>query len=190
MVAAIAGLHRHKAAGRDGPNNDFYKDNQALLAPAMVILGNELLNGKDPPPSFLEGLIIPLRRKGDSVDAMDYRPISLLQTGYKIFAKLMATRLQQILPKAVGDNQQGFVQGRQMMKTVMMMLAAVSTARAEPDLEAHRSRVILLLDFRKAYDTVASDFLFYVLEEYGFASPIIHMMRKLHESTTAKFLVN
>ena len=102
----------------------------------------------------------------------------------------MATRLQKIFYKAIGDNQQGFVQGRQMMKTVMMMLAAVSTARTEPDLEAQRSRVILLLDFRKAYDTVASDFLFYVLEEYGFASPIIHMMRKLHESTTAKFLVN
>ena len=78
VVAAIAGLHRHKAAGPDGLNNDFYKDNQAILAPAMVILGNELLNGKDPPPSFLEGLIIPLRKKGDSVDAMDYRPISLL----------------------------------------------------------------------------------------------------------------
>ena len=77
-----------------------------------------------------------------------------------------------------------------MMKTVMMMLAAVSIARAEPDLEAHRSRVILLLDFRKAYDTVTRDFLFHVLEEYGFATPFIHMIRKLHESTTAKFLVN
>ena len=41
VVAAIAGLYRHKAAGRDGLNNDFYKDNQALLAPAIIILGNE-----------------------------------------------------------------------------------------------------------------------------------------------------
>ena len=76
------------------------------------------------------------------------------------------------------------------MKTVMMMLAAVSTARAEPDLTAARSRVILLLDFRKAYDTVAWVFLFQVLESFGFATPFINMMRKLHESTTAKFLVD
>ena len=80
---AITGLNRHKAAGPDGLNNDFYKDYQAILAPAMVIIGNELLQGRDPPPSFVEGFIILLRKKGDSVDAMDYRPISLLQTGYK-----------------------------------------------------------------------------------------------------------
>ena len=83
VVTAITGLNWHKAAGPDGLNIDFYKDNQAILAPAMVITENELLQGRDPPPSFLEGLIIPLRKKGDSVDAMDYRPISLLQTGYK-----------------------------------------------------------------------------------------------------------
>ena len=70
------------------------------------------------------------------------------------------------------------------------MLAAVSTAGSEPDLTAARDRVIVLLDFRKAYDTVARDFLFQVLESFGFATPFINMMRKLHESTTANFLVN
>ena len=102
----------------------------------------------------------------------------------------MATRLQGILPKAIEDNQQGFVQGRQMMKTVMVMLVAVSAAWAEPDLEAPRSRVILLLGFRKTYNTVVWDYLFQFLEKYGFASTFIHVLRKLHESTTAKFLVN
>ena len=77
-----------------------------------------------------------------------------------------------------------------MMKTVMMMLAAVSTAGAEPDLTAARSRVILLLDFRKAFDTVARDFLFQLLESFSFATPFINKIRKLHESTTARFLVN
>ena len=55
---------------------------------------------------------------------------------------------------------------------------------------AAQSRVILLLDFRKAYDTVARDFLFQVLESFGFTTLFINMMRKLHESTTAKFLVD
>ena len=59
----------------------------------MVILRNELRTGKDPPPSFLEGLIIPLFKKGDSVDAMDYRPISLQQIRYQIIAKILAITL-------------------------------------------------------------------------------------------------
>ena len=55
---------------------------------------------------------------------------------------------------------------------------------------AAQSRIILLLDFRKAYDTVARDFLFQVLESFGFTTLFINMMRKLHEPTTATFLVN
>ena len=47
-----------------------------------------------------------------------------------------------------------------MLKTVMMMLAILETATAEPELAAYQSRVILLLDVRKEYDMVARDFLF------------------------------
>ncbi|OWZ22111.1 reverse transcriptase [Phytophthora megakarya] len=78
----------------------------------MVALGNELLKGGEPSASFLEALIIPLRKKGDSVNVMDYRPISLLPTGYKILTKIVATRLQQMLGKLIGSTQQGFVHVR------------------------------------------------------------------------------
>lgn len=44
--------------------------------------------------SFLDGLVIPLRKKGDSDNPMDYQPITLLQSSYKIFAKIFATRVQ------------------------------------------------------------------------------------------------
>ena len=81
VITAITVLDRHKAAGPDGLNNDFLKDFQALLGPALVTIGNELLQNRAPPKSFLEGLIIPLQKKGDSIDAMDYRTIALLQTG-------------------------------------------------------------------------------------------------------------
>jgi hypothetical protein len=74
VIRAVASLNRHKAAGPDGLNNDFYKDGQAVLVPAMVAISNELLKGGDPPASFLEALIIPLKKKGDSVDAMNSGP--------------------------------------------------------------------------------------------------------------------
>ena len=73
VIQAISALNRHKAAGADGLNNEFFKDAQAVLVPAMVALGNKLLSGGKPPQSFLKGLIIPLRKKGNSADAMDYK---------------------------------------------------------------------------------------------------------------------
>ncbi|CAI5747527.1 unnamed protein product [Peronospora destructor] len=83
VVLAIRALSRHKAPGTDGLGNDFYKDLQSLLVPPLVAVANETIHGAQPPQSFMEALIIPLRKKGDSDDAMDYRPIFLLQTGYK-----------------------------------------------------------------------------------------------------------
>ena len=157
---------------------------------ALVAVGNELLNGGRPPKSFLEGLIIPLRKKEDSNDAMDYRPIALLQTGYKIFTKVMATRVQRVLGTLIGTSQQGFVHGRQMLKIVMMMMAVLDTAEDEPGLEDLRNRVILILDFRKAHDTVACSFLLVALQRFGFSRSFVTMVRNLHDETTARFVVN
>ena len=121
---------------------------------------------------------------------MDYRPIALLQSGYKVVAKVLSHRVQQVLGIPIQDTQQGFVHGRQMSKTVMMMMAHLLTATDDPDREPDDSRAILLLDFRKAYDTVSRDFLFEVMRYFGFAEAFITMIRHLHHNTTARFVVN
>ena len=135
----------------------------------------------------MEALIIPLRKKGDSDDAMDYRPISLLQTGYKVIAKVLATRMQACLPHVIGSSQQGFVRGRQMHKTVSMMMAHLQSAREESNLNADASRAIVLLDFRKAYDTVDRDFMVEALRLFGFDENFLALMQRLHTNTTARF---
>ena len=42
-----------------------------------------------------------------------------------------------------------------MMKTVMMMLVTLATARNKPDVDAMNRRVILMLNFKETYDVVA-----------------------------------
>ncbi|RMX69966.1 hypothetical protein DD238_001889 [Peronospora effusa] len=109
----------------------------------MVAIGNELLADGEP----LAEIDYPTKKKDDSNDAVDYRPIALLKTGYNVYTKIIATRGQRVLRAPIGKSQQGFVHERQMRQTVMMMLALLATATAEPDVTAARSRVILLLDF-------------------------------------------
>ena len=90
----------------------------------------------------------------------------------------------------MGESQQGFVHEKQMRKTVMMMLAQLATAKAEPELIASGSRAILLLDFRNVYDTVSREFLFLSLERFGFSHDFAEMIRNIHEGTMAQFVVN
>lgn len=76
------------------------------------------------------------------------------------------------------------------MKTVMMMLAVLASAESQPEVSAALSRVIILLEFKKTYDTVARDFLFIALRRFGFSEEFVKMIQKLHKGTTARFLVN
>lgn len=118
---------------------------------------------------------------------MNFRPISLLQTGYKVFTKVMATRAQLVMGTPIGDSWQGFMHGRQPHEN------------SDDDVSGScdggigtrgMSRAVLLLDFKKAYDTVARDFLFLVLRSFGFSLEFVRLIQKLHEGTTARFLVN
>ena len=47
-----------------------------------------------------------------------------------------------------------------MLKLVTIMLSHLLSSRDEADLSACFSRVILILDFRKAYNTVDREFLY------------------------------
>lgn len=40
VIQAITALIRHKAAGPDGLNNDFFKDAQAILVPSIAAISN------------------------------------------------------------------------------------------------------------------------------------------------------
>lgn len=160
VIQAIAALNRHKAAAADGLNNEVYGHSGGYGSGHG---GNRQRATEMWPTSSIifKRMIIPLRKHGDSDDAMDYRPIALLQPGYKIFTKVVATRLQTFLGKLIGHSQQGFIHGRQMKKTVMMMMTVLTTSKAKPALPKTLIQAILLLDFRKAYDLVAWNCLFW-----------------------------
>ena len=121
VLVAITLINRHKATGPDELNDDFLKDFQVLLAPALVNITNYCRDAL-PPASFLEGLIIPIRKRGYSQDAMAYRPIVLLQTGYKVVAKVISRRVQRVIGILIQDTQHGFLHERQISKTIMMMM--------------------------------------------------------------------
>ena len=53
VVQATGSLSQHKAADADGLSNDFIKDFQELLAPALVTIGTTYCrDGRHLPPSW------------------------------------------------------------------------------------------------------------------------------------------
>ncbi|OWZ03278.1 hypothetical protein PHMEG_00025022, partial [Phytophthora megakarya] len=77
VLLAICQLSRDKSGGTTGLSHDFFKDFQDEMR----------YKGAAVPETFLDAVVVPLRKKGYSQNAMDYRPISLLNTAYMIFGR-------------------------------------------------------------------------------------------------------
>jgi hypothetical protein len=137
------------------------------------------------PRSFQEATVVCIPKVGRSVDPLAYRPISLLNTDYKVFTKIMTSRLKPLLPALVEPVQGGFVPGRNIHHVIDVFSAAQALARK------HNSPMVaVLLDIKKAYDSVNREFLFDCLASRGFPSRFMAAIRNTHAETEARFRVN
>ena len=59
-------------------------------------------------------------KKMDAEGIKDFRPISLIGSVYKVIAKVLAGRLQRVLPSIISKKQAIFVKGRQILNSVLV----------------------------------------------------------------------
>ena len=79
-------------------------------------------------------------------DINKFRPISLVESVYKILAKVLASRLRIAIGKVVGPYQHAFISGRQVLEAALIAKECVDSF-----LKANLLRVICKLDIEKAY---------------------------------------
>ena len=106
--------------------------------------------------------IIPKPNK-DLQHLKNWRPLSLLNTDYKILTKTLSARLQNVIGDIVSGDQTGCIKGRYIgenIRTVIDLLQYTSMK----DIPGY----MLLLDFEKAFDSVSWQFLHKTLELCNF----------------------
>ena len=119
--------------------------------------------------------------------ALDYRPIALLNSDYKLFTKILSFRVRPLLSHIVLPAQVGLVPKRSIRTSLDIFKAVHNTTRADSDMHGD---IVLLLVFAKAYDTLQHPYLLYALKCLGFSSQLIPVAAALHHSTTCQFVVN
>ena len=87
----------------------------------------------------------------------------MLNTDYKIFAKVMATKLQKALPDLISNDQNGCMKGRSTFSNIRSTIDVISHVN-ENDLHG----ILTYIDFHKAFDTVSWQFMQQVLLKMNF----------------------
>jgi len=137
------------------------------------------------PENFLLGAITFIHKKGPRSNPANYRPITLLNTDYRMLTRTLASRLGPALNKVIQREQSAFLPGRRIGE-VVQLLQLLPELLKRSDQEA----VAAFLDFSKAYDTVSRDFLLTVMETMGAGAGLLSWTRTLLNDTQAVAVVN
>ncbi len=139
-------------------------------------------NGTD----FTIGWIAPIYKlKGDRREIVNYRPITLLNTDYKILTKAMAVRMAEVVEDLVHPDQAGFIPGRRIHHQTKLAQMTIDYCEVE-----EVNGVIIALDQEKAYDKIDHDYLWMVLECMNFPPYMITLIKRLYEKAESLVAVN
>lgn len=183
---AISVLKRGKAPGPDGFTIEFYVHFAALLLPKLLLLYDSFITDGSSSGTFQEAMIclIPKENK-DPSQCKNYRPISLVNLDYKSFAKIVALRIDPILPHLIGPEQSGFVKGRLASDNSRVFFIILSKASS-----LDHPIAAIALDAEKAFDRIGWEFMFQALQWIGFPQKFIYFISLLYSGPKASIFIN
>ena len=89
----VKNLARNKSPGRDNLLNEYFIECIDLFVEPIEIFFNEILNSVFFPSHWIEGILIPLHKKGSTEDTNNYRGITLISCLGKLFTSVINQRL-------------------------------------------------------------------------------------------------
>lgn len=139
------------------------------------------------PASWCHTRMVLLFKKGDPELLRNWRPLSLINTDAKLFTKLLAHRLNQVLPKLINPYQTGFMPHRLISDNGWINQVLMHN---HSKVQQHDPAVAVFLDQEKAYDRVHPGYLRGVLLHFGFPDSLITSLSRLFFGTQVHISIN
>ena len=182
---AMQQLPAGKAPGVDAIPAEFYRELWEDISDDIFNFATETITQAFINEELNVSKIALLPKTEDRSRIQNFRPISLLNTLYKVVAKIYANRMKPLLHNWVLPSQTGFVPNRCILDNIFLAFEAIEWA-----LESNQNTSMLLLDFKKAYDRVSWSFLEQTMEKMGFEETWIKRVMSLNRNASATIIVN
>ena len=157
-------MKSNKSPGTDGLTTEFYQyfwENikHLFFDSITYAMKHKILSCEQ-----RRGVLRLIPKKGkDLTNVNNWRPISLLNTDYKILAHVLANRLQKVLPEVISKDQSGYLKGRNISINIRSIFDAIDHVE-----KTNSSGLLAFLDFEKAFDKLNWTFIQKALECFGF----------------------
>ena len=134
---------------------------------------------------FHEGCMCPIYKKKDPDNVANYRPITLLNTDYKIFTKALSLKLAGAAGEVIHEDQAGFIKGRSIfdqIKTTKLVTDYMNRTQ--------QKGAIVALDQEKAYDKILHPYLWAVLEKLEIPEHFVNIVKALYDNAKTRVMIN
>jgi Reverse transcriptase (RNA-dependent DNA polymerase) len=170
----IMDLDNTSAHGNDNLPVSVVKSVAFELSIPLALVINHSFSKAIFPSALKIAKIIPLHKTGPKTELSNYRPISLLNTFSKIFEKLIYNRMMQFINKhdLLFENQFGF---RKHHSTELALIKLLDTITLALNSKKHVCSIVI--DLKKAFDTVDHGILLSKLYNFGFRGQFLSYLK-------------
>jgi hypothetical protein len=124
-------------------------------------------------------------KEGQAHHPKQFRPIALCNVIYKLLTKVIARRLKPILPTIISLEQSGYVEGRQILDSVILAHEVIHSLQ-----KTRTPGMLLKLDLSKAFNKISWDYMREMLLAFGFDKLWVTWILNLTSSDFFSILIN
>ncbi|EOY20267.1 Uncharacterized protein TCM_045622 [Theobroma cacao] len=182
----VFNINKDSVASPDGFSSLFYQHCWDIIKQDLLEAVLDFFKGSSLPRGVTSTTLVLLPKMPNACQWSDFRPISLCTVLNKIVTKLLANRLAKLLPSIISENQSAFVNDRLISDNILLAQELIGKI----DGKSRGGNVVLKLDMAKAYDRLHWDFLYLMLEHFGFNTQWINMIKACISNCWFSLLIN
>ena len=175
----------NKAPGLDGLSYEFYKVTWPIIRKTFIMVLQSQMDRERLLDSDKIGATRLISKVVGVPSVEELRPITLLNTDYRILTKLLVKRIKPVLPSVIKSGQLCTVGKKNILFGISNILSSIMYTN-----QRKLGACLVSLDFYKAYDRVLVSFLLLVMEKMGFGWKFCSWIRMLHENAKTRFILS